>query len=86
MNVAIILVLCVFAVLPTLAIKYTYDIKYLDVPVSKIGIGVGIIGLIANIVLFEGFRRRFSLGNFRPPICFHGKRILSLPGRASLNV
>jgi hypothetical protein len=33
--VVLLLVLCTGAVLPTFAIKYTYETKYVDVPVSN---------------------------------------------------
>jgi hypothetical protein len=46
------LVLCFGAVLPTLAIKYTYEVKYLDVPVSKVQTGVKIVAFVGNTVLF----------------------------------
>jgi len=49
---ATLLVLCVGAVLPTLAIKYTYEVKYLDVPVSKVQTGVKIVAFVGNAVLF----------------------------------
>jgi len=49
---ASLLVLCVGAVLPTLAIKYTYEVKYLDVPVSKVQTGVKIVAFVGNTVLF----------------------------------
>ena len=44
----LLLVLCVGAVLPTLAIKYTYEVKYLDVPVSKVQTGVNIVAFVGN--------------------------------------
>ena len=49
---ASLLVLCVGAVLPTLAIKYTYEVKYLDVPVSKVKTRVNIVAFVGNTVLF----------------------------------
>jgi hypothetical protein len=49
---ATLLVLCVGAVLPTLAIKYTYEVKYLDVPVSKVQTRVKIVAFVGNAVLF----------------------------------
>jgi len=50
--VASLLVLCFGAVLPTLAIKYTYEVKYLDVPVSKVQTGAKIVVFVGNTVLY----------------------------------
>jgi hypothetical protein len=55
MCVTVLMVLCAVAVMPTLSLNYTYEIKYLDVPVSNTQ-----PGWAKCLVLFLLVRRLFN--------------------------